>query len=230
MKFVQLLLMGVQVQMSVDGSGVPCTPKLCGNVIGLFTNHSADIDITYRVDADFKVGMTFTFKDKTVFFDGMYSLKFGDTYTLELIQEEAQYWYKNIQAIFPGGPFQAGDLVELYFSGSDDLEVKMRGQTLQLMRVSLDGFAGRFVYTETHPPCFKATFDVRYDISVAVQVTCNGVSTGEMDPFVKAMQRVCADQRLGRGDLNFITFSSETTVTTQIKGHRRTFRKVGYSK
>ncbi|KAF4714912.1 hypothetical protein FOZ63_003404 [Perkinsus olseni] len=199
--------------------------------------------------------MTFTFKDKTVFFDGMYSLKFGDTYTLELIQEEAQYWYKNIQAIFPGGPFQAGDLVELYFSGSDDLEVKMRGQTLQLMRVSLDGFAGRFVYTETHPPCFKATFDVRYDISVAVQVTCNGVSTGrfiyplvpihekedhylfyhvghagEMDPFVKAMQRVCADQRLGRGDLNFITFSSETTVTTQIKGHRRTFRKVGYSK
>ncbi|KAF4700048.1 hypothetical protein FOZ62_009299, partial [Perkinsus olseni] len=230
MKFVQLLLMGVQVLMSVDGSGVPCTPQLCGNVIGLFTNHSTDIDITYRVDADFQVGMTFTFRDTTVFFDGMYSLKFGVTYTLELTQEEAQYWYKNIQAIFPGGPFKEGDLVELAFSASDDLEVKMRSQTLQL---------------------FRATLDVRYDISVAVQVTCNGVSTdrfiyplilvhvredhyvfynvgeraGDMDPFIKAMQKVCPEQRLGRGDLGFIIFTSETTVMTQIKGFRRTFRK-----
>ncbi|KAF4707189.1 hypothetical protein FOZ63_023882 [Perkinsus olseni] len=255
MKFVQLLLMGVQVLMSVDGSGVPCTPQLCGNVIGLFTNHSTDIDITYRVDADFQVGMTFTFRDTTVFFDGMYSLKFGVTYTLELTQEEAQYWYKNIQAIFPGGPFKEGDLVELAFSASDDLEVKMRSQTLQLFRVGLYGFPGRFVYTETHPPYFKATLDVRYDISVAVQVTCNGVSTdrfiyplilvhvredhyvfynvgeraGDMDPFIKAMQKVCPEQRLGRGDLGFIIFTSETTVMTQIKGFRRTFRKVGYS-
>ncbi|KAF4678610.1 hypothetical protein FOZ60_016357 [Perkinsus olseni] len=254
MKFVQLLLMGVQVLMSVVGSGLPCTPQLCGNVIGLFTNHSTDIDITYRVDADFKVGMTFTFRDTTVFFDGMYSLKFGVTYTLELTHDEVQYWYKNIQAIFPGGPFKEGDLVELDFFASDELKVKMRGQTFQLFRVGLYGFPGRFVYTETNPPYFKATFDARYDPTVGVQVTCNGVSTdrfiyplflvraedhyvfwrvgnsGDMDPFVKAMQRVCPDQGLGRGDLGFIIFSSETTVMTQIKGFRRTFRKVGYSK
>ncbi|KAF4678431.1 hypothetical protein FOZ60_016742 [Perkinsus olseni] len=257
MKFVQLLLMGVQVLMSVDGSGKPCTPQLCGNVIGLFTNHSTDIDITYRVDADFKVGMTFTFKDKTVFFDGMYSLKFGVTYTLELTHDEVQYWYKNIQAIFPGVPFQEGDLVELAFFASDELKIKMRGQTLQLMRVGLLVFpGGRFVYTETNPPYFKATFDVAYDATVGVQVTCNGVSTdrfiyplilvrvedpyfkfynvgekaGDMDPLVKAMQHVCPDQGLGRGDLGFIIFSSETTVMTQIRGFRRTFRKVGYFK
>ncbi|KAF4706151.1 hypothetical protein FOZ63_031430 [Perkinsus olseni] len=172
--------------------------------------------------------MTFTFRDTTVFFDGMYSLKFGDTYTLELTQEEAQYWYKNIQAIFPGGPFQEGDLVELDFSRSDDLEVKMRGQTLQL---------------------FRATFDFHYYPTVGVQVTCNEVSTrrftyplflvhaedhyvfwrvgnsSDMDPFVKAMQRVCPGQGLRSGDLSFIIFTSEITVMSQINGHRRTFRK-----
>ncbi|KAF4709850.1 hypothetical protein FOZ62_022386, partial [Perkinsus olseni] len=96
----------------------------------------------------YHVGMTLKANGKDAFFDGLYSIKrnlgeeVGDTHTIQFTHEER--------------PIQDGDLVELTFATSDDLYVKIRGQTLHLKRL------GR-VSNEPRPPYLQTTFYIHND-------------------------------------------------------------------
>ncbi|KAF4708381.1 hypothetical protein FOZ63_005449, partial [Perkinsus olseni] len=106
--------------------------------------------MAFSVYEDHRVGITFRVDGKPAFADGLYHLlkRPGNTYEVDFRNtfKGVDYWYDNIDLLFPGKKFRKGDLAFLYYQTADSISVNFRDRAVLLTRVGFGINPGIYLY------------------------------------------------------------------------------------
>ncbi|KAF4686354.1 hypothetical protein FOZ60_005364 [Perkinsus olseni] len=244
MKLIQPWLMVVQLLMCVMAQDV-----------GRFEFSSNEFYMAFSVYEDHRVGITFRVDGKPAFADGLYHLlkRPGNTYEVDFRNtfKGVDYWYDNIDLLFPGKKFRKGDLAFLYYQTADSIAVNFRDRGILLTRVGFGINPGIYLYRSPDAPRLKVVYDIYADGGVRMQVWCDGgpshyeifkfnradrpyvhyvvdpTEQAALDRYLDDVEKSCPALNLKKGrDLASVTFATGVTVVIPVEGARQLLEKL----